>query len=129
MHGVDAGSVEDPPRKRYKQQDLGPWLLSATKDELDDAVADFFYGTGTPLHISRYLLSSASASTDRSSAISILLSQCHDHRISKYYLLCRHPLFTDMLKKVSLARGGIYTGPTYKALREGLVARANGRIT
>lgn len=65
MHGVDAGSVEDPPRKRYKQQDLGPWLLSATKDELDDAVADFFYGTGTPLHISRYLLPSASASTDR----------------------------------------------------------------
>ena len=50
---VYAGSVEDPPRKRYKQQDLAPMLLNATKAELDDAVADFFYGTGVPLHISR----------------------------------------------------------------------------
>ena len=49
-----AGSVEDPPRKKYKQQDLGPLLLNATKVDLDDTVADFLYGTGTPLHISRW---------------------------------------------------------------------------
>ena len=38
--------MEDPPRKKYKQQDLGPLLLNATKANLDDTVADFFYGTG-----------------------------------------------------------------------------------
>lgn len=34
-----------------------------------------------------------------------------------------------MLKKVSLAKGGMYTGPAYNALREGLLDRAKGRIT
>lgn len=29
-------------------------MAAASKSELDDAVADFFYGTGTPLHISRW---------------------------------------------------------------------------
>ena len=63
MYDFNAGSVEDPPRKRYRQQDLGPMLQKATKAELDDAVADFFYGTGTPLHISRCVSSSASYMT------------------------------------------------------------------
>ncbi len=49
MYIFNAGSVEDPPRKRYKQQELGPMLLKATKAELDDAVADFSHGTDVPL--------------------------------------------------------------------------------
>jgi hypothetical protein len=64
MYNFNAGSVEDPPRKRYRLQELGPMLQKATKSELDDAVADFFYGTGTPLHISRCVSSSASCVND-----------------------------------------------------------------
>ncbi|KAK9916090.1 hypothetical protein WJX75_008482 [Coccomyxa subellipsoidea] len=41
------------PQKRPRQQDLTPMLLSATKANLDKCVADFFYATATPLHVSR----------------------------------------------------------------------------
>ena len=36
-----------------RQQDLPPLLEASSKAALDAAVADFFFGTGTPLHISR----------------------------------------------------------------------------
>ena len=49
-----AGSdVEEQPRKKLKQQELPALMANATKAELDDFVAEFFYGTGIPLHVSR----------------------------------------------------------------------------
>lgn len=49
-----AGSdVEEPPKKKLKQQEVLPLLATATKAQLDDCVAAFSYGTGIPLHISR----------------------------------------------------------------------------
>ena len=34
-----------------------------------------------------------------------------------------------MLKRISLSRGGLYTGPAYNALREGLLKRAKANVT
>ena len=51
---LSAGSnAEEPPRKKFKQQHLPSLMQNATKAELDDVVAVFFYGTGVPLHVSR----------------------------------------------------------------------------
>jgi hypothetical protein len=43
-------------------------------------------------------------------------------------LLCRNPLFKEFCRKVSLSKGGLYSGPAYNNLREGLLERAVGRI-
>lgn len=49
-----AGSAEEPPRKKQKQQqDPAPLSTKEAETELDDAVASLFYGTGIPLHQSR----------------------------------------------------------------------------
>ena len=45
-------SLEEPPTKRLKQQEVLPLFATATKAQLDDCVAEFFYGTGIPLHLS-----------------------------------------------------------------------------
>ena len=44
---------ERRPLKRIKQQDVEPDLPNRADAGVDDAVANFFVGTGTPFHISR----------------------------------------------------------------------------
>ena len=52
-----------------------------------------------------------------------------DYHDAIQHALCRNPVFKEMLREVSLTRGGLYTGPAYNALREGLLERAKGQIT
>ena len=47
-----AGSAVGPARKKHKQQDP-PLLTREEGAELNAAIADFFYGTGIPLHHTR----------------------------------------------------------------------------
>jgi hypothetical protein len=43
-------------------------------------------------------------------------------------VLCRNPLFKDVLKRISLYKGGMYTGPAYNALCEELLTRAEQHV-
>ena len=52
-----------------------------------------------------------------------------DYHDAIQHALCRNPVFKEMLREVSLTRGGLYRGPAYNALREGLLERAKEQIT
>ena len=110
MYDLNAGPVENSPRKRYRQQELGPKLQKATKAELDDVVADYFYGTGTPPRIVSTLPPASCVLQARSGDLPVLTVQ--------------DASLQDMLKRVSLPRGDMYTGPAVNALHKGLVDRA-----
>ena len=46
-------AVERRPSKRIKLLDVQPYLPNSADADVDDAVANFFAGTGTPFHLSR----------------------------------------------------------------------------
>ena len=123
-----------------RQQKLPPLLEASTKGALDAAVADFFFGTGTPLHISRlapsYVILQLTPFIQEPASRCIvpfkqrMNASAFGHQPISQSLagvLHRNPLFRDMIKKISLTKG-LYTGPAYNTLRTDLLQNAKERV-